>query len=86
MGVRIPCDGRAFTARTGATLFAPRGAPHSYRCVDQTPGRLMATITPAGFEQFFEEVSALSPRQQEIPRVIEIGKKYGLEILPPPDV
>jgi hypothetical protein len=44
----------------------------------------MVTLTPAGFEGFFEEVGALSPQQQEIPRVIEIGKKYGLEFLPPP--
>jgi hypothetical protein len=44
----------------------------------------MAIVTPAGFEKFFEEVGALSPQQQEIPRVIEIGKKYGLEFLPPP--
>ena len=44
----------------------------------------MVAITPAGFEAFFEEVGALTPQQQEIPRVIEIGKKYGLEFLPPP--
>jgi len=80
----ITCGGKTFTARKGATIFAPRGVPHGYRYVGKTPGRLMATITPAGFEAFFEEVGALSPQQQEIPRVIEIGKKYGLEILPPP--
>ena len=33
----------------------------------------------------FEDIGALSPPQQQvIPRVMEIGKKYGLEILPPP--
>jgi quercetin dioxygenase-like cupin family protein len=78
------CGAKTFTARKGATIFAPRGVPHTYRYAGQTPGRLMVTITPAGFEGFFEEVGALSPQQQEIPRVIEIGKKYGLEILPPP--
>jgi mannose-6-phosphate isomerase-like protein (cupin superfamily) len=78
------CGGKTFTARKGATVFAPRGVPHAYRYVGQTPGRLIVTMTPAGFEGFFEEVGALSPQQQEIPRVIEIGKKYGLEFLPPP--
>ena len=78
------CGGKTFTAGKGATIFAPRGVPHAYRYVGQTPGRLMVTITPAGFEGFFEEIGALSPQQQEIPRVIEIGKKYGLEFLPPP--
>ncbi len=78
------CAGQTFTARVGATIFAPRGIPHTYRYVGQKPGRMMVTLTPAGFEKFFEEVGALSPQQQEIPVVIEIAKKYGLEFLPPP--
>src|SRR6187431_1190274 len=73
----ISCGGKTFTARKGATIFAPRGVPHSYRYVGHMPGRLMVTLTPAGFERFIEEVGALSPQQQEIPRVIEIGKRYG---------
>ena len=45
----------------------------------------MCIITPSGFEGFFEEIGAMSPeRQQDIPRVLEIAKKFGLEILPPP--
>jgi hypothetical protein len=45
----------------------------------------MCVITPSGFEGFFEEIGALnSQQQQEIPRVMEIAKKFGLEILPPP--
>jgi quercetin dioxygenase-like cupin family protein len=67
--------GKTFIAQKGATIFAPRGVPHTYRYLGQTPGRLMCIITPAGFEGFFEEVGALSPQQQEIPHVIEIGKK-----------
>ncbi|MEI9863065.1 MAG: hypothetical protein WDN00_00610 [Limisphaerales bacterium] len=71
-------------AKQGATVFAPRGIPHTYRFLGQTPGRLMCTITPAGFEEFFEEIGAMSPQeQQNIPSVIEIGKKYGLEFLLP---
>ncbi|MEJ0088453.1 MAG: cupin domain-containing protein [Limisphaerales bacterium] len=71
-------------ARQGATVFAPRGIPHTYRYLGQKPGRLMCIITPGGFEEFFEEVGALTPQQQQdIPRVIEIGKKYGLEFLLP---
>jgi len=78
--------GKTFIAQKGATIFAPRGIPHTYRYLGQTPGRLMCIITPSGFEGFFEEIGALSPQQQQdIPRVIEIAKKYGMEILPPPD-
>jgi len=74
-----------FLASKGATIFAPRGIPHTYRYLGQTPGRLMCVITPAGFEGFFEAVGALMPEQQrDIPRVIEIAKRFGLEFLPPP--
>ena len=45
----------------------------------------MCAITPSGSEGFFEEIGELRPeQQQDIPRVIEIGKKYGLEFPPPP--
>ncbi len=74
-----------FTAQKGATIFAPRAIPHTYRYLGKTPGRLMCVITPSGFEGFFEEVGAMSPQQQQdIPRVLELGRKYGLEFLPPP--
>ena len=76
---------KQFVAKKGATIFAPRELPHTYRSLGKTPGRLMCVITPAGFEGFFEEIGALSPQQQQdIPRVMEIAKKFGLEILPPP--
>jgi hypothetical protein len=40
---------------------------------------------PSGFGGFFDEIAALSPQQQQdIPRVMKIASKYGLEILPPP--
>lgn len=74
-----------FVAGKGATIFAPRGIPHTYRYLGSTPGRLMCFITPAGFEGFFEEINSLSPeQQQDIPKVLEIASRYGLEILPPP--
>ncbi len=77
--------GKSFVAKPGTTIFAPRGIPHTYRYLGQTPGRLMCVITPSGFEGFFEEIGALSPQQQQdIPRVLEIANRFGLEILPPP--
>lgn len=73
-----------FVARKGATIFAPRGVPHTYRYLGTTPGRLMCVITPAGFEGFFEEIGALTPEQQQnLSRVLEIAKRYELEVLPP---
>lgn len=76
---------KQFVARRGETIFAPRGIPHTYRYLGKAPGRLMCVITPAGFEGFFEEIGALTPQeQQEIRRVMDVAKKFGLEILPRP--
>ncbi len=76
--------GETFVATKGTTIFAPRGIPHTYRYLGSEPGRLMCVITPSGFEGFFEEIGALSQeQQQDIPRVMEIGGKYGLQFLPP---
>lgn len=76
---------KSILAKPGTTLFAPRGIAHTYRYLGQTPGKLMCIITPSGFEGFFEEIGALTPQeQQNIPRVLEIAKKFGLEFLPPP--
>jgi quercetin dioxygenase-like cupin family protein len=76
---------KTFVAHKGDTVFAPRNVPHTYRYLGQMPGRLMCIITPAGFEGFFEEINALTPqKQQDLPLIIQIGEKYGLEIPPPP--
>ena len=77
--------GKTILAKPGTTLFAPRGVAHTYRYLGLTPGKLMCIITPSGFEGFFEEIGAMTPQQQQdIPRVMEIAKKFGLEFLPPP--
>lgn len=77
--------GKTVSAKSGDTLFAPRGIPHTYRCTSKGGGKLSVVLTPAGFEDFFAEIGAMSPQQQqEIPRVIEMAKRYGLEFLPPP--
>jgi quercetin dioxygenase-like cupin family protein len=76
--------GETLRAGPGATLFAPRGLAHGYRCVSPGGGKLSVVITPAGFERFFEEIGALTPQQQQdLPRVLEIAGKFGLEFLPP---
>lgn len=77
--------GKTHSARAGDTLFAPRGIPHTYRCISAGGGKLSVVLTPAGFENFFAEIGALTPtQQQDIPQVIEIARRYGLEFLPPP--
>lgn len=74
------CGDQTFVARPGAVVFGPRGVAHGYRYLGETPGRILLFISPAGIEKWFQEVGALE--KQEVPAVIELGKKYGLEFLP----
>lgn len=77
--------GQTVPAKKGDLLFAPRDLPHTYRCIGSSAGKLSVVLTPSGFENFFVEVGALSPQeQQDIPRIIAIANKFGLEFLPPP--
>jgi quercetin dioxygenase-like cupin family protein len=77
-------EGKTILALPGTTLFAPRGIPHTYRCTSEAGGKLSVVLTPSGFEDFFEEIGAMtSQEQQNIPRVMEIAKTFGLEFLPP---
>lgn len=76
--------GDTFVAGKGTTIFAPRGVPHTYRCLSDGPNRLMCVITPSGFEGFFEAIGAMSTeQQQEVSNVMEVAARFGLEILPP---
>jgi quercetin dioxygenase-like cupin family protein len=67
----------------GAIVRLPRDVPHSFKNIGDTSGRVLVTMTPAGFEGFFAEVGDLTPEQQgDLPRVGEMAARYGLEFLP----
>jgi quercetin dioxygenase-like cupin family protein len=73
-------------ARPGTWLWGPRDVPHGYQ-IHSDSGRHLSLITPAGFEAFFEEVTAIAtpdadPRN-ELPRISAIADRYGVELLRP---
>lgn len=75
---------QTFKLSPGMTAFLPRGVPHTYRVAGTKPARFLVVLTPAGFEEFFEKVGAMTPgEQQNIPAIIALGKQYGLDFLPP---
>jgi mannose-6-phosphate isomerase-like protein (cupin superfamily) len=75
---------RRVRAGVGSSFFGPRGVPHTFRNVGVAPSRVLATISPAGFERFFEEVDRLAASGPPTPEVlIALGKNYALDFLPP---
>jgi quercetin dioxygenase-like cupin family protein len=49
-----------FHAAPGASVFDPRGVPHTWRCVTNVPGKMLLAFDRADqIEEFFEEISKI---------------------------
>ncbi len=79
-------------AGTGSCVYAPRGTLHTFKNVGTSPSRVLVFFSPGGFEKFFLEAGEPAPEgssppegEPDVGRLVEIGQKYGLEILPPPE-
>jgi len=89
-------DQRLYTtqATQGSAVTIHPNAPHAYKNVGTTPGKLLALFTPATIQGFFEEVGEAitdpsnpptpSNSPETIARFINIGKKYHFEVVQPP--
>ena len=84
--LEITCAGHKHELRAGDTFFAPRNIPHSPKFTGNSPGRVLVTITPAGFERFFREAAELTDQGTATPEVLGtlLKEKYGCDLLPPP--
>src|SRR5215471_11329116 len=80
------------TARGGTFIQGPRGIAHSLKNNTQLPARILGFVTPAGFENFFNEFArrvasfdsgAIPPSKDEVDKLLAAAPKYGLQILPP---
>ena len=83
---------RTIRAGAGSVVYGPRNIPHTFKNVGTSPARMLAFVTPAGFEEFLEEVGeeaadGSSPPpfgQEQIEKLLATAPKYGIEMLPPP--
>ena len=78
-------DGAPIKAGAGATVYAPRGVPHSFRVTSSVPGRTLVLTHPGGFEKCMEALSKL-PDASDMPSVLSTCAEHGIEFLPPPNV
>jgi quercetin dioxygenase-like cupin family protein len=72
------------TRGAGDVAFAPRGVPHTYANLSGAPARALLVITPAGFERYFDrltaEITGAAPPPEAsnpIPEVITVGPPIG---------
>jgi quercetin dioxygenase-like cupin family protein len=66
----------------GDSLVAPRRVPHVWASVGESPGRILAAVTPAGkLEAFFRDTGKANVPAPPDP---ELWRAYGMEWLGPP--
>lgn len=75
-------DGEAITARPGDFVLAPRNVPHTFKNTGAVPSRMLVTITPAGFEEFFRRVDAtFGQTPPDMERLQQLAAEFGLNFL-----
>ena len=71
-----------FRAPAGSYVLKVRGIPHTFWNPGSEPARVLEIISPAGFEQYFEELAAIlssTPPGQppDFARIGEMAGRYG---------
>ena len=67
----------------GDLIFKPRNQWHTFWNAGDTPCRILEIISPAGFEKFFEELSAMGGATPENGALLaELSARYKLEMQP----
>jgi quercetin dioxygenase-like cupin family protein len=63
----------------GGYIVKPRGEVHAMWNAGKSPARMIEIISPAGFEDFFHELTAMTAVGPPDPEaIVELGDRYGL--------
>lgn len=67
---------------TGDLIFKPRGQWHAFWNAGDQPARFLEIISPAGFEEYFERVTALfaADGPPDLAAVVTVAAEHGLEL------
>ena len=81
---RFHCAGQVTEAGDGDMVVVPRGAPHTYLNVGSGTGRMIVTMRPGGFEEFFRSVAEAGLQvPNDMPVIVDLAARYKLEFLGP---
>lgn len=69
----------------GTAIFLPRGIPHTFRNPGDSPLRMLAHTSPAGFDVFFARMAeaCADPAGPDMAKIEQIAAEHGIEFLPP---
>jgi quercetin dioxygenase-like cupin family protein len=88
-------DGKKVTAKTGTVINIPPNVVHNFKNNTNSVVKMLIIIAPAGLEKMFEEfdkeisgddydktdIKYSEPSIEEKKRLMEICKKYGVQVL-----
>ncbi len=70
-------------AEAGDLVHKPRNQWHTFWNAGDEPAYILEIISPAGFEDFFKELSDMGGVANASPEVLtELNERYGLEMIP----
>jgi mannose-6-phosphate isomerase-like protein (cupin superfamily) len=70
-------------AEAGDLVYKPRNQWHTFWNAGDEPAYILEIISPAGFEDFFKELSDMGGVANATPEVLtELNERYGLEMIP----
>lgn len=75
----IRVGGQTIPAPKGAIATCPRDIPHTFRNVGKSEGKLLLTVIPGRFSQYFADVDQVDDGDKAA--IIALCKKYDVEIL-----
>jgi quercetin dioxygenase-like cupin family protein len=75
----ITLGGAKVAAPAGALVVGPRDIPHTFRNVGQDEGRLLLTVIPGRFANYFLEVDGVPDHDRAAIRAL--ASRYEVEIL-----
>jgi len=78
---RVQLGDDSLEAGPGDLLFKPRGVPHAFWNAGDEPARLLALISPAGFEHYFRELAPLlATPERDQAAIDQVVTRYQLDI------
>jgi quercetin dioxygenase-like cupin family protein len=77
--LRFVVGEKSFDAAAGAIVVIPKGVPHTWRNLTDTPVHARAFLTPAGLERMFVEFHGRAIEELEA-----IAHRYGTVFVGPP--
>ena len=74
----------SFVLAPGDLVLLPKLGPHTWRAYGPTGIRFTATLTPSGFERFFQEIEERRLLATDVAGLRAVAAAAGMDILGPP--